>query len=239
MANLGFLFSVRLFEATSSIETMKMLADQARRNIELALREAREPGAIREMEIEGIRTGNDGEPTPYPVTYYAYGPCYQDNEYEVLLEYDNLITQLTRRSALLTIYGLFEHGINGSLELMRHISGYNAHIKDGVTGQTHKVLTEVIGGNVRDVSHINKIRNIMAHNDGILRGNDKKAVKRAEDEGADIQVIFGKVHLGDDFLDYVVEELSRYLKEMVEAIQIYHKNKGQASPTPMVVISGP
>ncbi|HGH5398622.1 TPA: hypothetical protein ACJI3N_005225 [Raoultella planticola] len=129
-----------------------------------------------------------------------------------------MITQLTRRSALLTIYGLFEHGINGALGLMRDISGYTAHIKDGVTGQTHKVLTEVIGGNVRDVSHINKIRNIMAHNDGIVRDQDKRAVQRAENEGADIKVIFGRAHLGGDFLDYVVTELSRYLKEMVEAI---------------------
>lgn len=75
MANIGFLFSVRLFEAESSIETMRMLADQARRNIELALSEAREPGSIRTLEIEDYRTGDDGEPVPYPVTYYAYGPA--------------------------------------------------------------------------------------------------------------------------------------------------------------------
>ena len=46
MANLGFLFSVRLYEATSSIETMKMLAEQARRNIDLALREPENLGLL-------------------------------------------------------------------------------------------------------------------------------------------------------------------------------------------------
>lgn len=62
MAKLDFLFSVRLWETTSSISMMKMLAEQAETNVERAVAEACEPGAspkefmriIEKMSMENL-----------------------------------------------------------------------------------------------------------------------------------------------------------------------------------------
>jgi len=51
---------------------------------------------------------------------------------EVFLEYKELITQLTRRSTYLTIFGIFEHRIIGCLKLMEKLTGVNIEKKHSI-----------------------------------------------------------------------------------------------------------
>ncbi|WP_217997445.1 MULTISPECIES: hypothetical protein, partial [Pseudomonas] len=59
------------------------------------------------------------------------------------LEYKSLISDLTRRSAYLTIFGLFEHRISGCLDLMTSLSGYTSELKcKGPIEKAHTILTK-------------------------------------------------------------------------------------------------
>lgn len=73
MANLGFVFSVKLFELTSSISIMKMLAEQAEKNVLLAVTAADEPDAVKEGEFDAEAYDENGESYPCTQTYYSCG----------------------------------------------------------------------------------------------------------------------------------------------------------------------
>lgn len=151
---------------------MKMLAEQAEKNVLLAVKEADEPGAVTEEEFEDEVCDQYGESYPYTKKYYSCGSSVGYDLDEVKLEHKFLIAQLTRRSAYLTMFGLFEHRISNCLAYMVELTNFEKEkIKSmGAIEGAHEVLTKAIGAKgVSNVEHLKVIRNIMTHNDGVAR----------------------------------------------------------------------
>ncbi|MGQ7744591.1 hypothetical protein ACUNDQ_10315 [Pectobacterium brasiliense] len=246
MAKLDFPFSVHLWEAKSSVSIMKMLAEQAENNVDRAVNEADLSGAVSEGTFTDLRTAENGEEYEFERAWYSCGSCVGYDHDEVKAEYKHLIAQLTRRSAFLTIFGLFEHRMRGCLDFMTRESGYVGKLKGGVVEKTHVVLRNAIGGkNIPDVDHLTIIRNIMAHNDGMATDYNRistderkktdsenrllRAIRRAEKEKAGIAVnLYGDVLMDGNFLMYVVDEITRYVESMETACHAYQKNKTSA-----------
>lgn len=239
MAILDFLFSIRLCEATSLVPVIRMLAEQAETNVAHAVKEACKPGAVEEREYEDYNENEYGEVVHIKQTYYSCGSCVSSDYNEVKSKYIHLITQLTRRSTFLTIFGLFEHRMGNCLELMTDLSGHTKKLHGGTVEKTHTMLTDIIGGKeIMDVDHLTIIRNIMAHNDGVATNYNKiasKTSKKTEAEKRQLYAInransgisvnlFNGVLMNDKFLMYAVGEIERYVKSLEAAVQAYHKN---------------
>lgn len=238
MANLGIIFSVKLFELTSSISIMKMLAEQAEQNVLIAVKAADEPGAVKEGEFEEDAYDENEYSYSHTRTYYSCGSSVGYDHDEVKLEYKSLIAHLTRRSAFLTICGLFEHRIKECLELMTDLTQYRMNLeKMGPVEKAHTILKKGFGvNNIESVDHLTVIRNIMIHNDGqaaeyhnILRKTGRKtdrekrllsAIKRASVVKINI---FNGIVIDERFLPYAVAEFSRYATGLEQAIQNYHR----------------
>lgn len=243
MAKLDFPFSVHLWEAKASVSIMQMLADQAESNVARAVNEADLSGFVSEGTFTDLRTAENGEEYEFERSWYSCGSCVGYDHDEVKAEYKHLIAQLTRRSAFLTIFGLFEHRMSGCLDFMLNVSGYAGKINGGVIEKAHVVLTDAIGGkSIMNVDHLTVIRNIMAHNDGVATdykrisnydgkktGPEKRllrAIRRAEKEKAGITVnLYGDVLMERGFLRYVVDEITRYVESMETACHAYQKSK--------------
>lgn len=243
MAILTFPIFFNLLEATSSVAIMKMLAEQAEKNVVRAIKEVDLTGAVTEGTYWDEVTNERGEDFTFEQTYYSCGSCIGYDHDEVKSEYIHLIAQLTRRSAFLTIFGLFEHRMSECLKLMTHLCKYTYESKKklGVVEKTHYVLKNIIGGSdIADLDHLIVIRNIMTHNDGVatdykeilVRKESKsdgekrrvRAIRRAEDDKSGISVNYrNKVLMNDRFLMYTVGEIQRYVDSLEAAVQTYYK----------------
>lgn len=241
MARLDILISFQLWEATSSISIMRMLAEQAENNANRAVEEANLPDFVTRGVFIDEGVDMYGDVYQFKRTYYSCGSCVGYELEEVKSEYIHLITQLTRRSAFLTIFGLFENRMGKCLELMKKISGYTKKLKNGVIENTHTVLTKSIGGNnITDVDHLTVIRNIMAHNDGIASNYKKLSTQRDNITGNQIRLIksirrtegmgitvnpFNGVLMNGQFLMHSIDEIEQYIMKLDAAIQAYHRTK--------------
>ncbi|WP_338628394.1 hypothetical protein [Yersinia intermedia] len=232
-----FLFSFQLWEATSSISVMKMLAEQTEKNVTLAVKEADEPGAITKGEYEDEAEDQFGEYFSFQRIYYTCGSCIGDDREEVRSEYIRLITQLTRRSAFLTIFGLFEHRISECLQFMINLSDYKEGISGkGVIEKTHTILKKVFEGKlILDVDHLTVIRNIMIHNDGVAKNYNKLLNLKSKKTHAEKRLLnavrrtegitindFDGVLMNSNFLMYAVGEFERYVKSLETVVKTYH-----------------
>lgn len=240
LADLNFAFSLNIFALTQSISVMKMLAEQAEKNVLRAVKEADEPGAVTEEEFEDEVCDQYGESYPYTKKYYSCGSSVGYDFDEVKAEYKFLITQLARRAAFLTMFGLFEHRISNCLGFMIELTKSEQELKGmGAIEKAHSILKKTIGvKNIPDVDHLTVIRNIMIHNDGtaldynkILSRKDRrtpseKRLLRAIDRGAGLQVNqFDGVIIDGTFLMYAVSEFNRYATSLDAAIQTYHRER--------------
>lgn len=238
MANLGFIFIVKFYELTSSISIMKMLAEQAEKNVVLAVKAADEPGAVIEGEFEEEAYDESGGSYTRTRTYYSCGSCVGYDRDEIKLQYTSLIANLTRRSAYLTMFGLFEHRINGCLEEMIRLSRFNGELKcKGPIEKAHAILKKGLGvRDIDDVDHLTVIRNIMAHNDGVATDYHKSVCKKEKKtefekrlvkainrtEGVEVNA-FNDIVVDDRFLSYAVAEFNRYATALDQAIQSYNR----------------
>lgn len=232
-------FSLKLFKATTSISVMKMLAEQAEENISRAISDADKPEAVELGEYPDEHDHEDGQVTTFQRSYYSCGSCVGYDKDEVRLEYKHLITQLTRRSTFLTIFGLFEHCMVGCLEVMDQLSCQTTDKIHKTVEDCHKRLKLNFGGqNIKDIDHLAVIRNIMAHSDGIADkykilccNNTKKtdsekrllrAILRANSENAGVSVtMFNNVIMDERFLMYAIGEFERYANELITAVHTY------------------
>jgi len=245
VAKLECLFSVPLWEASSAISVMRMLTQQAEANIIREVKAADEPGSITEDIIEEFLEDEDGTNRQVSYTYYSCGSCVGNDVGEVKLEYVNLITQLTRRSAFLTIFALFEHRMSNCLELMIRLSGHTEELKGGTIEKIHEMLTTIYGKKgVADVDHLTIIRNIMAHADGVAheyhqrlkttrakKDSEKRQLRAICKASEAVSVTcLNTVMLKDNFLIYAVDEISRYVEAVKTAVLEYHKNKEHPFP---------
>lgn len=232
-----FLFSFQLWEATSSIAVMKMLADQAEKNVTFAVKEANEPEAVTKGEYEDEAYDQYGESFSFQRTYYTCGSCIGDDHEEVVSEYTRLITQLTRRSAFLTVFGLFEHRMSECLQFMINLSGYKEEVDGkGVIEKIHTIIKKVFEGKgIDDVDHLTVIRNTMIHNDGIAKDYNEVLNKKSKKTDAEKRILNAmrrakgikvndsdRVLMGSDFLMYAVGEFERYVKSLEMLVQTYH-----------------
>lgn len=241
-------FSVKLWEATSSIAVMRMLADQAETNIIRAVLDAELPGGVEEGQVEEDQEDEEGNWQSFFVPYYTCGSCSGYSADEVIAQYKDLISQLTRRSAFLTMFGLFEHRIVGCLEVLDKISGQATAKTFQKVEDCHRRLYERLADiGIMDVDHLAVIRNIMAHSDGVaenyhdlalpnvkLTGYQKrliKAVPRAVTNNTGMTINERNVLSMDaHFLDYAVGEFERYITEVDAAIRLYHRHNSTFSP---------
>lgn len=220
---------------------MKMLADQAEKNLSLAVVEADIPGGVTEYEYEDEVCDEYGISHPHQRTYYSCGSSVGYDYDDVKSEYKALITQLTRRSAYLTMFGLFEHRISKCLTFMvdlikcdeREIKG------KGPIEKAHVVLKKFIGGKgIPDVDHLTKIRNIMIHDDGVATDYKKILSKQGKKTPAEKRLLnainrakgvsvnyFDGVLMDGEFLMYAVNEFHRYITSLEAAVQTYHKEQ--------------
>ncbi|WP_225609336.1 hypothetical protein [Pseudomonas sp. PDM08] len=240
MASLNLIFSLNIFALTQSISVMKMLAEQAEKNVLLVVKEADEPGAVTEDEFEDEVYDLNGESYTYTKKYYSCGSSVGYDFDEVKTEYKFLMTQLTRRSAYLTMFGLFEHRISRCLGFMIDLTKSEKEVKAmGAIEKAHTILKKTIGAkDIPDVDHLTVIRNIMIHNDGtasdyseILARKDKKThyerrLLRAVDRAEGVWVNhFNAIIMERGFLMYAVSEFNRYARSLDAAIQTYHKER--------------
>lgn len=232
-------FSLKLFKATTSISVMKMLAEQAETNISRALSDADKPEAVESGEHPDEQHHDDGQVTTFQRTYYSCGSCVGYDKDEVRFEYKHLITQLTRRSTFLTIFGLFEHCMVGCLEVMDYLSCQTTDKTHKTVEDCHKRLKLNFGGqNTKDIDHLTVIRNIMAHSDGVADNyqilsckqtkkteSEKRllrAILRAISENAGVSItMFNNVLMDERFLMYAVGEFERYANELITAVRTY------------------
>ncbi len=242
LAKLDFIFSVHMCALSESISVMRMLAEQAEKNVALALKEADD--SIKEHEHEEEAYGQYGEHYVRRRTFYSCGSSIGYDHEEVLLTHKFMITQLTRRSAFLTMFGLFEHRISQCLEFMLELTGFEGELKGmGQIEKAHVMLKKVIGGQgITDLDHLTVIRNVMAHSDGTAKGyreistrNSRKSPseKRVlsairKTEGVSVNFI-DDVLMDERFLEYAVGDFQRYVGEMQAAVQSYHAANGSAS----------
>lgn len=236
--NLGF--SLKIFALVQSISVMKMLAEQAEKNVLLALKEADEPGALTEEEFEDEGCDSNGKSYFFPNKYFSCGSSVGYEADEVKSEHKFLITQLTRRSAYLTIYGLFEHRIADCLKWMIGLTKSEKELKNkGLIEKAHYILEKVIGAkDIASVDHLTVVRNIMTHNDGtatgyneILSMEDKRTPRQkrllsaiGRVEGVQVN-LFDGVIMDGAFLIYAISEFNRYATSLDAAIQTYHREQ--------------
>lgn len=238
MAKLRNRFCVELWDATSAISVMKMLAEQAEYNIKRAVDEVCKPDAVLEEVYDDYGEDEHGVPYTFERTCYTYGSCIGLDRDEVKNEYIYLITQLTRRSAFLTIYGLFEHRMNECVKLMLDLCGYTEKLEKGTLEKTHQVLKKGIGAKgIVDVDHLTILRNIMAHGDGIYTEYKQiinKSTKKTPSEKRTINALnramsnslitvndFGGVLLKDNFLSDITNEIERYIASLNKEVERY------------------
>jgi hypothetical protein len=242
LAKLDFIFSVHMCALNESISVMRMLAEQAEKNVALALKEA--DGSIKEHEYEEEAYDQYGESYVRKRTFYSCGASIDYDHDEVLLTHKFMITQLTRRSAFLTMFGLFEHRISQCLKFMFELTGFEGKLKGmGPIEKAHDMLKRVIGGKgITDLDHLTVIRNVMAHSDGTAEGYreistriGKKSTweKRVlsairKTEGVSVNFLDG-VLMDERFLEYAVGDFQRYVGEMEAAVQRYHTKYGSES----------
>ncbi|MGY2397734.1 hypothetical protein [Pseudomonas sp. SDO5271_S396] len=239
MSNLNLAFSFNIFTLAQSILVMKMLAEQTEKNVLLALKEADEPGAVTEKEFEDEGYDQYGESRPFTNKYYSCGSSFGYDADEVKFEHKFLITQLTRRSAYLTIFGLFEHHIGNCLKFMIDLTKNEEELKSkGTIEKFHYILKQSVGAkDIADVDHLTVVRNIMTHSDGTAKDYNEirsrkykkpseKRLLRAIDrvEGVRINQFDGLV-MDESFLIYAISEFNRYATSLDTAIQNYHREK--------------
>ncbi|WP_449550955.1 hypothetical protein [Lelliottia amnigena] len=240
MSKSNLLICFPLWAASGAIAIMRMLAEQAEKNVAIAVKEVDEPDAITEGEYEDEGFDQYGNSYPFMRTYYSCGACVGYEAEDVKLEYIHLTTQLTRRSAFLTIFGLFEHRINDCLQFMIKLAEHAGEIKGkGPVERMHKLIRSAYGcKNISDVDHLTKIRNIMVHNDAvatdyirIFNKKDKKnysekrllnAVRRSE--GITVNE-FNEILMSEGFLIYSINEFNRYISGLEILINSYYHQK--------------
>lgn len=247
MTILDSMFNVKLFELTSCVSVMKMLAEQAEKNVQLALSAADESDALKEDFFEEEAYDENGESFSCTRIFYSCGSCVGYDEYEVKLEYKSLIADLTRRSAYLTMYGLFEHRISGCLDLMIWLTSFSDELK--CKGPIEKAQVIIEKGfhakGIDDIDHLTIIRNIMTHNDGMATDYHKTLSKKEKKTAFEKRLVkailrtegvqvnpFNSIVVDDQFLRYAVAEFNRYAIALEQTVQgSHHQRLSNQRPT--------
>jgi hypothetical protein len=208
---------------------MNMLAEQTESNILSAIDQITENEAIEEQVFEDEDTDQNGQAFQIRHTYYSFGPVSASDREDVIVEYSYLITQLMRRSAYLTIFGLFEARLNKILDMFENATGKSSGHRKPIEDSQKLLDATFKDPKVESLNHLMVIRNICAHSDGLaenyndmLEGNFKiepkdrrilKAIERTNCNGININFM-NAISIDHSFLPYAISEFERYLVHM-------------------------
>lgn len=243
MAKLPFFFSTALWSASASVPVMKMLADQAEENVARAVSNEMITRISSFGSYDEERYDDFGNCVgTWQRDFFTCGSCYGDDDDEVKAEYKHLITQLTRRSAYLTIFGIFEHRMMECQKLMANLTG--SEIKKLSIENCHKLLKKIGGNGIADVNHFIVIRNVMAHSDGVAEKYSSlvksqqfpnestrrrvNSVTRALNADCGISISMSNNLIMDRcFLDNAIGEFEQYIGKLENAVRAFHEeNEG-------------
>lgn len=170
------------------------------------------------------------------VNLYSYKGLSGYDESDVKEDYGLLIEQLSRRSTFLTLFGLFEYHLEACCRLMIAMSDYSTpfdEMKNGTVDKAHRLLKHILAeekkSKASNLEHLLIIRNLLAHNNGMILNDSRKslvrALRRIENDKAGISNDTLSIRLNAPFLPYVVSEFRRYYEQMESAIQSFYLNK--------------
>lgn len=237
----NFYFNLALFGATSSIADMRILAEQTEHTINNSIANTE----VVESEYEDEHEDEEGNIYEYTQKVYSCGSCVSYEESEAKAQHEHLITQLTRRSAFLTIFGIFEYHMSACRKIMIRDTGYDSKkLSRGIVEGTEELLRKAIGNhNAPDLKHLSVIRNFFTHNDGKYyeykdvknkpdTERDKKerrtliAFEQATAEFSGISLNdFNSITMDESFLPEAIDVLEAFAKALSDAITHYGNHK--------------
>ncbi|KAA6093785.1 MULTISPECIES: hypothetical protein [unclassified Pantoea] len=170
------------------------------------------------------------------VDLYSYKGLSGYDECDVKEDYGLLIEQLSRRSTFLTLFGLFEYHLEACGRLMAGMSGYSPpfdEMKNGTVEKTHRLLKHILADEKKskssNIEHLLIIRNLLAHNNGMILNDRRKclvrALRRIENDKGGVSSNTLSIQLNAPFLPYVVSEFRRYHEQMESAIHSFYLKK--------------
>ena len=140
--------------------------------------------------------------------------------------FEDYFPNLQRRGALITLYSFLEHEINGLCELFMRVDGITVSPTDmRGTGVDCAVLflVKVVGLQIdksttgwQEIRNIQKIRNLIVHNDGKLRDRSGKEKLELAKYVADSPCLSGddEIRILPGYLSHVLEAFDRQFQEI-------------------------
>ncbi|MGM7448506.1 UNVERIFIED_ORG: hypothetical protein DFO82_2614 [Idiomarina abyssalis] len=159
-----------------------------------------------------------------------------DETWDLAELFINYFPSLQRRSALLTLSGYFEHELDKLCLLYQSERSYQSSLSDikrkGIDRSTN-YLEKVAGIDVHktssewnEIKKIQKIRNVIVHQDGKLSDYQGNSIKAAKDFIKQVDSLDGEeeVVIKSGFLSYVVGIYESYFQLLSESISTKEKN---------------
>lgn len=159
---------------------------------------------------------------------YQYMESYKGlDSQDVLLDdiFENYFPSLQRRSALLTLVATYEHELERFCDV--YAEKHNSPIKlNDLKGQgierINLFVKKIIGlDNSKifpTIKKIIKLRNSCAHNDARIIEKDGQSITAIldmiNDRAIDVRQDYDQVHIGEEFLMFVLEQFDTYINEI-------------------------
>jgi len=158
-----------------------------------------------------------------------------DETWDLATIFGEYFPSLQRRSALLTVYGYFEHELDKLCSLYQSEKGFRLALSDlsgqGIDRSTN-YLEKVAGLNVHKASQewtrikaIQTIRNVIAHRDGRLRDRQDNSIREIIEDMDKTMSLTGEneIVLEAGFLSHVVDTYKNYFRLISESIKAREK----------------
>lgn len=225
-----FIFDANLYTMKYSIVVMKNLASETECMINKTIDDYQSSCGPK-MHVVELDHGVSEE-------YYSYKEYYNRNFEDIDEMYMYTLPYLMRRSAFLTIYGMFEYNISKYCTTLIESIKFPLKLSDLARGTIEKsdvFLTKIIGMkkiNNRDndnLKSITQIRHLFTHMDGVVSPEDKKIKSAIEklSKITDKNIIStenNSVSLGDNFLLFSISVIEKYFNEIERSVYYYMKS---------------
>jgi hypothetical protein len=191
--------------------------------------------SIKAYEKESVATDveHDLDGNPYVILEEHRGIEAPPNDLAEIFEY--YFPNLQRRGALIVLFSFLEHQIDQLCELFartEQLRIVHNDLKDKGVDRSRRYLRKVIGlplddNSVRwqEIKRIQKVRNVVVHNDGKLADSDViKCVSTAEhlasaNESHWYHGEIDEVNILEGYLTYVLDTFDSYCSELHKAIE--------------------
>lgn len=215
-------------EASFSVEYLSGFIENTERQIEQNIERYEE-----DIEVEEAITDVDGEEYRYGVMYWRGLDGDMWNIKEIVSTY---FPNLQRRSALITLFGYFEHELDQLCVLYKSEKEFRIALSD-IKGQgidrSTRYLKKVADINThknsdewRQIKNVQNIRNLIVHQDGRLSDKSDNRIQNVIKYINQTELLSGdtEVILNEGFLKHVLKTFNAYFKLLDEAIQSSEKS---------------